>query len=152
MDLIIFAIVATVVLAFIIASIAAILQSLQKPSEPSETYQGIPLTDHARDKMTERYHITDQDIPLTDHARYKMTERYNITDPCEMDAFASNAFRYGKTYDQLSGYISKKLYNIQYRHGDVYTAKLFKKSVFIFTNDTNCLITVYEPDNPDFYH
>lgn len=131
MNLIIFVIVATFVLAFIIASIAAILQSLQKPSEPHKTYQDIPLTDHARDKMT---------------------ERYNITDPCEMDAFARNAFRYGKTYDQLSGYISKKMYRIQYRHGDGYTAKLFEKSVFIFTNDTNCLITVYELDNPDFYH
>ena len=134
MNLIIFAIVATFVLAFIIASIAAILQSFQKPSEPS--------------KPSEIY----QDIPLTDHARDKMTERYNIADPCEMDAFARNAFRYGKTYDQLSGYISKKMYRIQYRHGYGYTAKLFKKSVFIFTNDTNCLITVYELDNPDFCH
>lgn len=122
MDLLIPAIVGTVAFAFIVAVIAVIIQS-HRP-----------------------------EVSLTNHAIERLAERCNISGFRQQRKFADNAFIYGRTYDQLSGYEAKKLYNIQHRHGENYTAKLYENYVFIFADEDNLLITVYETNEPDIVH
>lgn len=123
MDFFITAIIGTVAFAFVVAVIAVIIQSHRPP-----------------------------EVSLTDHAIERLAERCDIIGLRQQRRFAADAFVYGETYDQLNGYEAKKLYNIQHRRGENYTAKLYENYVFIFADEDNLLITVYEMDEPNIFH
>ena len=129
MKLIIFAAIATVIFAAVIATVAVIIENKTGSSQSLAPYPRVSLTDHARIRFAERCGITD----------YK-----------QMDILAANAFICGKTHDQLSGYESMKLHRKQYAQGDNYIAKLYQNHIYIFT-DTNVLVTVYSKDY-EAYH
>ena len=118
------------VMIMILAVLLMIISSFSKDSFPPQ-----------RDKST---------VALTVHARERMTERYGITNENQMYSFAHEAFIYGKSYGQLSGYLSRKLRNIETQDEEPRIARFYQNSIFIFSAD-GVLITLY-PYEPQIYH
>ncbi len=91
-----------------------------------------------------------QAVALTTHARERMTERYGIRNEKQMYSFAHEAFIYGKSSGQLSGYLSRKLRKIEIQDEEPRIARFYQNSIFVFSTD-GVLITLF-PYEPQFHH
>lgn len=83
-------------------------------------------------------------VALTHHARERMQERLHISDNRLMEKHTREVYLYGKSARQLNQSAAYRVRQIEQKEGSI--VLLYRNYIYIFTKE-NALITLYENEN-----